>query len=297
MTTQAPGGAAVRGPRNALGRQLVWVTSGRLLAALMQAVLFILAARAMPLDDFGHLMAFVGVITLVQVSVDCGVQTYISRERASTPDSGGVTTALRFTVYSSMLLTLLLALGLVVAALTIDPVYWAMLPLALWGSGERSADMRLTVAFADGDVHIPILHLVVRRGLTIVLFLGGVAMGGSIGEPVLAFSLASGVAAMGSAYFAYVYIRRRVDAPPSIGFAELLRQARAYWVSNIALQARNLDALLVSTFSGASQAGLYSSGSRWPAPCSCSRSRSPRSCCPPPLAVRPPGPRWGDWSA
>jgi O-antigen/teichoic acid export membrane protein len=248
--------------RRVLGRQLVWVTAGRLVAALLQAVLLVLAARALPVVDFGHLMAFVGVLTLVQVTVDCGVQTYISRERAATPDSGGVATALRFTVYSSLFMTVLLAAGLLAVGAAIDPVYFSMLPLALWGAGERSADMRLAVAFADGDVHVPTLHLVVRRLLTIVLFVGAGAVTALPDDPVLAFSVASAIAAAGSAFLANTYIRRRMHVPSSITFAELLRQARPYWVSNIALQARNLDAVVVSSFSGAGQAGLYSSGSR-----------------------------------
>ncbi len=261
---QAPGRGPGAALRTALGRQLVWVTGGRLLAAVLQAVLLIVAARALAVADFGHLMAFIGVVTLVQVSVDCGVQTYISRERAATPTSGGVTTALRFTVYSSLLMSGLLALGLTVVALTVDGVYWSMLPLAFWGAGERSADMRLAVAFADGDVHVPTLHVVVRRAFTIVIFFATGAGAGGVfgGNAVLAFSVASAVAALGSAFFANLYIRQRVSVPSSITFAELLRQARPYWVSNIALQARNLDAVVVSSFSGAGQAGIYSSGSR-----------------------------------
>lgn len=237
-----------------------WVTSGRVLAAVVQALLLILVARALEVVDFGHLMAFVGVVTLVQVSVDCGVQTYITRERAAHPDSGGVTTALRFTVLSSVVLSAMLASGLVVAAVTVSPVYWAMLPLALWGAGERSADMRLTVAFADGDVHVPLLHLVLRRSLTVVLFVGA---GSILGNAVLVYSTSSAVSALASAYFANRFIRRRVVAASSIGFRQLLRSARPYWLTNIALQARNLDVVVVSAFSGgAQQAGIYSGGSR-----------------------------------
>ena len=246
--------------RRVLAAQVVWVTGGRLLAALLQALLLILVARALEVDEFGYLMAFVGVVTLVQVSVDCGVQTYITRERAATPDSGGVATALRFTVYSSLLLTALFAVGLTIAAASVSDIYWAMLPLALWGAAERSADMRFAVAFADGDVHVPILNLVARRSFTIVLFVAG---GAIVDEPVLAFSIASAVSAVASALAARRIVRRRVTAPSGISFAQLLRAARPYWLTSIALQARNLDVLVVSAFSGGSvQAGLYSSGSR-----------------------------------
>ena len=248
-----------RGQSRILAQQLAWVTSGRILAAMLQAVLLILAARALAVADFGHLMAFVGVVTLAQVLVDCGVSIFISRERAATPDSGGVATALRFTVASSTLLMIVLACGLVTSALLVSSVYWSMLPLVVWAAGERNADTRLAVAFADGDVHVSVLNLVTRRTCTIILFAIGLV--GDV-PAVLGFSVAAAIAALGSSTFAHMFIRKRVTSPPSISFRELLRIARPYWVSNIASQARNLDAVLVSAFAGAAQSGLYAGGSR-----------------------------------
>jgi O-antigen/teichoic acid export membrane protein len=263
-TTQRGGGSRRRPTlRRALGRQLVWVTVGRVVAAVLQAVLFVLAARALEVADFGHLMAFVGVVSLAQVIVDGGVSIFITRERAATPESGGVTAALRFTVVSSTLLMVLLGLGLAMSAVLVSSIYWSMLPLVVWAAGERNADTRLSVAFADGDVHVSVLNLVTRRSCTILLF--ALAVRTDV-EPVLAFSVAAAVTATGSAIFANLYIRKRVTAQPSISFRELLRIARPYWVSNIASLARNLDAVIVSAFAGAAQAGLYSSGSRLVSP-------------------------------
>jgi O-antigen/teichoic acid export membrane protein len=245
--------------RQALARQLVWVTAGRILAALLQAVLLVLAARALKVADFGHLMAFVGVVALAQVLVDCGVSIFVTRERAATPESGRVTAGLRFTVVSSTLLMIVLATGIALAAVLVSSVYWSMLPLVAWAAGERNADTRLSVAFADGDVHVSVLNLVTRRTCTILLFV--IALAADV-PALLAFSVASAVTALGSATFANIYIRARVTAASSISFRELLRLARPFWVSNIASQARNLDAVLVSAFAGATQTGLYSSGSR-----------------------------------
>jgi O-antigen/teichoic acid export membrane protein len=248
-----------RSVRRDLGRQLAWVTSGRVMAAGLQAVLLILTARALEVAEFGHLMAFVGVVTLAQVLVDCGVSIFISRERAAAPESGGVTTALRFTMASSAALMVVLAIGLAVAAVLVSPVYWSMLPLAVWAGGERNADTRLSVVFADGDVHVPVLNLVTRRACTILLFSASVR--GDV-APVLGFSVASAITALSSATFANLFIRKRVTARSSLTFRELLRISRPFWVSNIASQARNLDAVLVSAFGGAAQSGLYASGSR-----------------------------------
>jgi O-antigen/teichoic acid export membrane protein len=258
-TGERPSPTARGGLRRVLARQLVWVVLGRITAAALQAALFVLAARALAVDDFGHLMAFVGVVTLAQVVIDCGVQTFIARERAARPDSGAVATALNFTKLSSGVMVALLAAGLCVAAIWIDGSYWQMLPLAVWAAGERNADMRLAVTFSDGHISPSLLNLVGRRAFSIVAFATALALGVAA---ILAFSAACAVAALGSAVSANVLVRRRVTAKPSIGYRELLRASVHYWVTNIAGQARNLDVVLVSAFAGAGQAGLYSSGSR-----------------------------------
>jgi O-antigen/teichoic acid export membrane protein len=245
--------------RRRLARQFAWVSTGRLLAALLQAVLLVLAARAMPVGTFGRLMALIGVVTLVQVLFDCGVPTYVARERAATPQSGGLATAMRFIAASATAMTATVAAALTVLALTVSPLYWSMLPLAVWAAGERNADARLAVSFADGDVHINTANLVSRRLASILGFAGLTQVGLS---PLLAFSTATAVSAAASATFAYLYVRRRITMAPTLGFLELLRRSRAYWISSMALQARNLDAVLVSAVAGVSQAGLYSSGSR-----------------------------------
>lgn len=245
--------------RRGVGHQLVWVSSGRVLAAGLQACSLILAARAMPVSDFGLLMAFFGVVTLIQAFADFGVGTFISKERAASPSSGGVGSALRFTTTSSVVVVVLVAGGLVITAILVSPVFWAMLPLAIAAAGERNADTRLAVAFADGDVHISVLNLVLRRSTVILAFVVLLAVG--VGG-LLAFSLSSGIAAAASAAFANIYIRRRVITAPSLTFRELLSSARPYWVAGLASQARNLDALLVASLAGAGQAGLYASGSR-----------------------------------
>jgi O-antigen/teichoic acid export membrane protein len=242
-----------------LARQLVWVVLGRVTAAGLQALLLVLAARALAVDDFGHLMAFVGIVTLAQVVIDCGVQTFIARERAARPDSGAVATALNFTKISSTVMVALLAAGLCVAAVWGDDAYWSMLPLAVWAAGERNADMRFAVTFSDGEVRPSVVNLVGRRALSIIVFVGLLVVDVSA---ILAFSVACAVAAVSSAVYANVLVRRRVTTPPSISYTELLRASVHYWVTSIAGQARNLDVVLVSALSGAGQAGLYSSGSR-----------------------------------
>ena len=222
-----------------------------------------LAARAMPVSDFGHLAAFLGITTLLQVAVDCGVATYVTRERAVRPDSGGVPSALRFTRRSSIALFAILVISLILAGAALDRTYLAMLPLALWAAAERNADTGLSVAFADGDVHVNALNLLSRRALSIALF---VALDSAGVEAILAFATASAIAALASAVFSFLYIRKRITATATLGWRELLSRARPYWVNGLATQARNLDVVVVGALAGATSAGLYSSGSRLTSP-------------------------------
>ncbi len=242
-----------------VAHQVAWVTAGRIMAAGLQAVLLVLAARTLPVSEFGLFTAYLGIVTLAQAFSDCGVIAFMSRERAAHPTSGAVATSLRFTSFSAAVVVVVSGGGLAVAAALISPTFWPMLPLAIAAAGERNADSRLAVAFADGDVHVSMYNLVARRISAIVLFL---ALERSGLDPLLSFSTAAAVAAVGSATFANLYIRRRVTTPSDLSYRDLLRKARAFWLTSIAVQARNLDAVLVASLAGGTQAGLYSSGSR-----------------------------------
>ena len=245
--------------KRVLARQFAWVSSGRIIGALLQSVSLVLVSRLLPVSDFGHLATFLGVTTLAQVVLDFGVGSLVTRERAAKPDNPVVAAALRFTNVSSMALTVTLLLGLSGAALLFSDAYWQMLPLAVWAAAERNADTRLSVAFADGDVQINVINLLSRRTAALGMFVAATALDV---PPILAFSLSAALAAMGSATFAQRWVRRRVVNSREVGFSEVLRQSRPYWVNSMAAQARNLDVVVVGALAGATQAGLYSSGSR-----------------------------------
>lgn len=250
--------------RPRLATQFAWVSGGRIVAALLQAVLLVLLARQLGPTDFGYLAAFLGLVTLVQVAIDLGVSTLVTRERAVDPQSAVVVAALRFTRLSAGAMALVIGAGIAAAGALVDPVYFAMLPLAVWAAAERNADVWLSVAFADGDAHLNVLNILGRRAATIVGFLGLAVLDV---EPVLAFALASAVAAVVAAGSARLAIRGRVPRdvePVSIG--RVLSLARPYWANSVATQARNVDAALVGAIAGATQSGLYASGSRLTTP-------------------------------
>jgi O-antigen/teichoic acid export membrane protein len=242
--------------------QFVWVTGGRIFAAVLQAVSLVLVLQRISPSEFGVLSAVLGLATVVQTAIDMGVATFITRERAANPDSGAIATALRFNMLSSLVLTAVVLLALGTAGL-FNPIYFFLLPLAFWVSGERNADARLAVVFADGDAKINVFNLVSRRCATILVFLG---LAGLQVEPLLAFAVASAVAALASSLFANIYVKGRVRTPSSISYRELLRESRPYWVNSVATQARNLDVTIAGIVAGATQAGYYSTAARLTSP-------------------------------
>jgi len=246
-------------PRPFLG-QVAWVSGGRIGGALIQALSVVLVLRLLDPGEFGLLSGVLSLATISQTAIDMGVATFISRERAARPDSGAIATALRFNAISSLALTGVVLTALVVVWLASgNSIYLYMLPLAFWVSGERNADARLSVVFADGDAKINVINLLARRALSVIVFVVLAAVGVN---PVLSFALGSAIAALSSSLFANFYVRRRVTTPPSISYRELLRLSRAYWVHAVASQARNFDVILVTTITGATQAGFYSTASR-----------------------------------
>lgn len=243
--------------------QFAWVSGGRLLAAGLQALSLILIARFLPPSEFGILSSVIGLATVLQTVLDFGVGTYITRERAANPDSGGIATALRFNTMSSLAIAVVVLVGLGLMGWLVSPIYYLMLPLAFWLSGERNADARLTVVFADGDAWINVTNLISRRVAGVALFVVLVAVGS---EPLLAYSVGIAIAAIASSFFANLYVRRRVTADATLTYRELIAASRHYWANSVATQARNLDVVIVAGFAGSVASGFYASASRLTTP-------------------------------
>ena len=245
-----------------LGRQFAWASTARVIAAILQAILLIVAARAVSSAEFGLLASVLGVATVVQTALDMGVSTFVTRERAASPDSGSVATALRFNALTSVIMALL-AGTLILWAGTFNVSFLFLLPLAIWVSAERTADLRLAIAFADGDVRVNSLNLLARRLTSIVLL---VALLYLAVEPLLAYSIAVALAAVASAIFANAYVRKRVVTRSDISFRKLIRMSWPYWLHSVATQARNLDSAIVALVAGSTQAGYFSVASRLTSP-------------------------------
>lgn len=244
-------------------RQFFWLSTGRISAAGMQAVLLMVAARLVAPSEFGLLSVVVGVATVVQTAGEFGLATYIARERARDPDSAGIATALRFNAVTTFGLALFIALLICGAGLLISPTYYLMLPLCIWASSERNTEAWLQLCVADGDIWHNVVNLNVRRLSAIALLLAFVAI--SI-EPLLAYSLGVAIAAIGAQLWVRKSLKRRVDFSHIGKFRAVLSESRHYWAVSVGAQVRNLDVVVVASIAGATASGFYAAASRITSP-------------------------------
>lgn len=245
--------------RKRVMKQFIWVSIGRAAAAVLQAVVLALVARAVTPAEFGLLGVFLGFATVAQTVIDMGVATFIIRERASKPESGDIALAMRFNWFTSILLSVLTAAAIAITAFVATYEWLFLLPLAVWIGAERNADARISIALADGDAKINVINLVGRRLLATGILVALVSLGT---DGLLAYSSALAVAAVVSSIFANGYVRKRVSPRSGSSYRELLRRSRPYWIHSVATQSRNLDSALVGAAAGATAAGYYTAGSR-----------------------------------
>lgn len=239
--------------------QVSWLSFGRILASVVQAVSLVVLARTSTPDVVGIVMVFISFATIPQVLFDAGISTYVIRERAISQTSGSVSFALSVGSKLAMALGALTVVALYILGLIVDSTYWTMLPLAVWIAAERNADLWLGILVADGDAERNVLILIARR-LTTLLVLE-IFMLTSL-DPILGFS----VGMMLSAILGIALTRRLIlptlGHADNIGFGALIDRTRSFWLNSTFAQGRNIDGILVTSIAGPVQAGFYSMGTR-----------------------------------
>lgn len=238
----------------------LWITGGRLAAALIQSLSLVVVARGTDPERFGVFSAFLGVVVVLQTAVDLGVSTYALRARAADPQDPDVQRCLRiYQLLGLALLTLLLATGLGLAVFRQIPWWW-FIPLAAGLAVERQADMRLNLAVADGDTWKNSSVVVVRRLMAIgIILLGSDALG-----PIPAYGAGTLVAALLSWGAGTLLIRvapAAAERQPRPVHA-ILRRSRPFWANSFMAQVRNLDTFVVGFVTNAVQTGYYGAISR-----------------------------------
>jgi len=243
--------------------QIAWVSAGRLVAAVLQAVGLVLVARWAGPDRFGALSVVLGIATVAQTTADLGLSTHVVRERAASPHSGAVRRALVLNDRVSLVLGATAALALLGVGAGLDRTYLALLPLAVWLAAERNADAWLGVAIADGDARLNVASLLGRR---LLLLLGVLALTAAGVDPLLAYAGTAAVAALTASFSARRAMLPRLPAAAAVPLRSVLRETWPYWLNSLATQARNLDVLVVAALAGAAQTGYYSLASRVTSP-------------------------------
>ncbi|MFL0566939.1 oligosaccharide flippase family protein [Microbacterium sp. 179-I 1D1 NHS] len=244
--------------------QFGWVSAGRIVAALVQAGSMLLLARLISPGLFGWFAAAQGVLLIAQAASSLGLGTFIVRERARNPSGPSVYSALRLNEVTSLIFATTLA-AFIAAIAPFEPRLWPFIPLALAAACERSADVWLNVAVADGDARVNTVNLIARRftaAATFLLLITVVPI-----DPILAFGSGSLIAAALSWMFARRFIMRRnvFDSSPTSARA-ILRESRPYWANSIATQVRNLDTTIVLAVTTSAQAGFYGLAARLTTP-------------------------------
>lgn len=245
-----------------LRSQFLWVVSGRVGAALIQAVTFLVLARSLQPELFGFFAAVFGVATVAQTVVDLGLSTMLIRERAANPKSPVIAGILKLNDRLSLALSVLVGALLGALGAYVDQNYLLLLPLAIWIGAERNADVWLGVAFADGDVRVNVSNILIRRVLTLVILISL----SSLMSPLLAFALGAAAASLLSSLFAHRFVRARLEPYVAVSLRRLLSESWPYWLNSLATQMRNLDVTLVAIAATSVQAGFFSAGSRLTGP-------------------------------
>jgi O-antigen/teichoic acid export membrane protein len=242
--------------------QFFWVSGGRLIAALLQAVLLVLVARDAGPHEFGLFSATFGLATVVQTAFDLGLATLIIRERAARPNSPLVQAALKVSGRMTILSGTSSLLALAILGFFLDETFLYLLPLAVWIAAERQADTWLSVTLADGRAKVNSINLIARRSISVLAYLAIVSL--SV-DPLAAFAGSIALAALISA----VTVRHQLalgPLPREVDMRAVVREARPYWIHSLGTQARNLDSTLVSYFAGPAQAGFYAAAGRTTGP-------------------------------
>ncbi|STX04935.1 lipopolysaccharide biosynthesis protein [Kocuria rosea] len=237
-------------------QKFAWLVISRLVAALLQAASLIVVARNAGPEIFGVMAAFMGLVIVLQTVFDCGLFTFITRLRASEPESPTVTRALKTYKYIGLGLCVILTALAISLSMAGEMPWWTLMPLAFAGWLERQGDVRLTVALADGEVWKSSATLVIRRSITLGLL---VAFGMTAVSPVLAFGTASLVASVVSLGLSYKLVVLRTEAGKIsiVEVRQILRTSRPFWINSIGVQIRNIDVVLVGAVAGSVVAGLY----------------------------------------
>lgn len=241
-------------------KQLSWVSTGQILAALLQLLLLLLILRRISPESFGLLSAVLGIGIALQAVFDFGLYSFIIREHAIRPrEDGTIAGALKLNSYSSIALILISGIALTAASFLSSNEFLYMVPLALSLGLEKNADTWIGVALAEGKAHFSATNLVLRRALAVLLF---VLLEQLISNPILVYSVSVAVASVVSVLFVRNIVTSLLEISSPAPLAPILRSARSFYINGLSVHSRNLDAMVLTILGTPLLAGLYTASKR-----------------------------------
>lgn len=250
---------------------------GRLGAAGLQAVSFVILARQAGPDVFGVFAAVYGVALVFQSVATLGLGQFVVSRRAtarevdptghSETDHRDVLLALRMNWSSTAAVGGVVCCGLAVAVLAGGDQHLLELTsvLLLWAVVDNYAECWLSVSLADGRVWQNSVLYVLRRGLAVLVLLIGVLAGG---RPDILTAVGLLTGSVCAAALARRFNKRSAPAGFRFGWStRVMRLSLGYWMNSVLLQLRNLDVAIYGVAGASPQAvGAYAAASRLTSP-------------------------------
>jgi O-antigen/teichoic acid export membrane protein len=246
---------------SSLRNQFVALTVARLIGAGFQALLLIALARSVEPATFG-LVSVVAAVGLIGAGLfDAGAQGAILKARAHSDQKlveallalNQITTALMAGVAVAILTTFSL--------LSSAPAWLLVYAFSL--ALEKHSETSLSVTIADGAILTQVVNIVLRRAVSIGMFIALTVAGL---DPLGSFAVASLVAAAGGVAQLTFYLRKRGLHPAYAAVRRYARTGVPFMVNTLSAQARSLDIPLLAATSGAATAGIYSAVSKLTTP-------------------------------
>ncbi|MFJ5861597.1 lipopolysaccharide biosynthesis protein [Pseudarthrobacter sp. NPDC092439] len=238
--------------------QFLALLLARVFATAVQALTFILLARWAGVRDFGTVGIIAGICAVLFTVADWGLSSYIPRARA-VGKNDDVVAGIRMDFVGNAVAGTLAAT--VIGALSVPlgiSAWFILVPLGL--AIEQFVEVALTVPIADKNKRSFVFSLVLRRVVSVVIF---VSLHLLAFEAVASYAIAVLTAsAVGFLHVVGVLRNRLGGMRTRSSSAELYRRLIPYLLANLSAQSRTLDTAVVGAVSSLSSAGLYSAAFR-----------------------------------
>lgn len=244
--------------RSATLRRFSIITSGKVVAAAIQAVTLGLMARTLGVDDFGRFAVMYSAILIIMSVLEFGLGNRALRVLGEGDSNRFSTTILAIRLTSNIFVTSVVALTVSYSGYL--PPIWAW-SIAIYTTGELFATLVQSVLIGYFRERISIFLLLSRRLIALVGATVALIWAGESDSVLMVALMFAGVFGYLSSLLAFV---RHLSSPYN-PFILIWRNTR-FWASSLATNLQQADTLIVGSFGGDVLAGLYAAASRLTSP-------------------------------